>query len=261
MQKQVRSLFFARIAIIVLVVQLMGILGNAGCTQQSLLPACNLKTGRRSVCSEHMPQTLRVSAVVSDNHPAMQARAQGTEIMITGAKCGRHAGPSADAGLHLQSFRAINGLRATVTIPRVFQAFPGIINGGIVNTLFDCHGNWSAALALMDKAALPRPPFTLSSSLQVPSSPCSNNPNDIDYAGFQWHTLQSVLQVNYHEPTPPATELYLESKVVAIEDHKSTGADKVTVALELFQALPENRRRLLASGRGVFNKKGALRAM
>ena len=49
--------------------------------------------------------------------------------------------------------------------------------------------------------------------------------------------------------------------MVAIEDHKSTGADKVTVALELFQALPENRRRLLASGRGVFNKKGALRAM
>ena len=181
--------------------------------------------------------------------------------MIAGTKCRRHAGPSADAGLHLKSFRAINGLRATVTIPRVFQAFPGIINGGIVNTLFDCHGNWSAALALMDKAALPRPPFTLSSSLQVPWSPCSNNfmiQILLDSNGTQ---LQSLPQVNYHEPTPPATELLLESKVVAIEDHKSTGADKVTVALELFQALPENRRRLLASGRGVFNKKGALRAM
>ena len=152
---------------VVQVVQLMGASCSAGCTQQSLLPAWNLKTGRRSVCSEHMPQTPHVSAVVSDHPPAMQACAQGTEMMIAGAKCGRHAGPSADAGLHLQSFRAINGLRATVTIPRVFQAFPGIVNGGIVNTLFDCHGNWSAALALMDKAALPRPPFTLSSSLQV----------------------------------------------------------------------------------------------
>jgi len=29
------------------------------------------------------------------------------------------------------------------------QAFPGMINGGIIGTLLDCHGNWTAALAIM----------------------------------------------------------------------------------------------------------------
>ena len=76
-------------------------------------------------------------------------------------------GPSANTGLKLESFRAEDGLWATVRFPQQFQAFPGIINGGIVSVALDCHGNWSAAIALMDKAALPRPPFTLSASLQV----------------------------------------------------------------------------------------------
>ena len=44
---------------------------------------------------------------------------------------------------------------------------PGIINGGIVSSLFDCHGNWTAAIALMDKAKLPRPPLTLTAELLV----------------------------------------------------------------------------------------------
>jgi len=29
------------------------------------------------------------------------------------------------------------------------QAFPGVINGGILGTLLDCHSNWCAATALM----------------------------------------------------------------------------------------------------------------
>jgi hypothetical protein len=47
------------------------------------------------------------------------------------------------------------------------QAFPGIINGGVIGALFDCHGNWTAAIALMDRAGLPRPPLTLTSELLV----------------------------------------------------------------------------------------------
>ena len=77
------------------------------------------------------------------------------------------SGPTSENGLQIQSYRGKNGLVARVSFPKKFQAFPGIINGGIVNTAFDCHGNWTAAIALMDKALLPRPPFTLSSGLQV----------------------------------------------------------------------------------------------
>ena len=45
--------------------------------------------------------------------------------------------------------------------------FPGIINGGIVSAIFDCHGNWTAAIALMDKACLPKPPLTLTFEMLV----------------------------------------------------------------------------------------------
>lgn len=67
--------------------------------------------------------------------------------------------------------------------------------------------------------------------------------------------------MDYHEPTPPDVELRLESRVVSIQDHRSTGSDKVTVELSLWQPQPDDRRRLLASGRGIFAKKGALRAL
>jgi acyl-coenzyme A thioesterase PaaI-like protein len=30
------------------------------------------------------------------------------------------------------------------------QAFPGVLNGGILGTLLDCHSNWCAAMTLME---------------------------------------------------------------------------------------------------------------
>lgn len=80
------------------------------------------------------------------------------------------AGQSSETGLRLQSFRTQNGLKSNVTFPRSFQAFPGIINGGLVSTVFDCQGNWTSAIALMDASQLPKPPFTLSSTIQVTQS-------------------------------------------------------------------------------------------
>jgi len=142
-------------------------------------------------------------------------------------------GQAAESGLHLQSFRGEGGLQADLTIPKQFQAFPGIVNGGIVNVAFDCHGNWTAAIALMDKAALPKPPFTLSSSLQV----------------------------QYHDVTPPETPLKLESKVVSIVENERTGNHKVTVDLSLAALLPDDVKKVLVSGRGVFIKRGASRSL
>ena len=81
--------------------------------------------------------------------------------------CIGSAGPAAEDGLHLKSFRVDNGLSATVCLDKKYQAFPGIINGGIISALFDCHGNWTAAIALMDRAKLPRPPLTLTAELLV----------------------------------------------------------------------------------------------
>lgn len=82
-------------------------------------------------------------------------------------------GQSSETGLRLQSFRTQNGLRADVIFPKKFQAFPGIVNGGLVSTVFDCQGNWTSAIALMDASQLPKPPFTLSSTIQVSLLNCS----------------------------------------------------------------------------------------
>jgi hypothetical protein len=43
----------------------------------------------------------------------------------------------------------------------------GILNGGVLSTLLDCHGNWTAAVALMDRSCLPKPPLTLTASMLV----------------------------------------------------------------------------------------------
>lgn len=67
--------------------------------------------------------------------------------------------------------------------------------------------------------------------------------------------------MQYHEPTPPEADLLIESKVVSVEAQKQTGADKVTVDLAMYQLQEQDRRRVLVTGRGVFMKKGALRAM
>lgn len=47
------------------------------------------------------------------------------------------------------------------------QAFPGMINGGIIGALMDCHGNWTAAVALMDAAGDDEPPCTVTATYSI----------------------------------------------------------------------------------------------
>jgi acyl-coenzyme A thioesterase PaaI-like protein len=46
-------------------------------------------------------------------------------------------------------------------------AFPGVLNGGIIGVLFDCHSNWTAAWHLMRQAGEPQPPCTVTSEFHV----------------------------------------------------------------------------------------------
>jgi hypothetical protein len=69
--------------------------------------------------------------------------------------------------MHLRSFRAEEGVVAEVTIPERFSCFPGTVAGGPIATLLECHGNWAAAVRLMDESCLPRPPLTVTYSLQL----------------------------------------------------------------------------------------------
>lgn len=47
------------------------------------------------------------------------------------------------------------------------QAFPGVVNGGILGTLLDCHSNWCAATALMKSHGWDRPQCTVTADFHV----------------------------------------------------------------------------------------------
>lgn len=47
------------------------------------------------------------------------------------------------------------------------QAFPLMLNGGIIGTLLDCHGNWTAAWHLMQLSGLDHPPCTVTADYAV----------------------------------------------------------------------------------------------
>ena len=76
-------------------------------------------------------------------------------------------GPANEKGLQIDSHRCSEGLELRFTPSPEHQAFPGIINGGIIGSLLDCHGNWAAAIALMDSAGLNEPPCTVTATYSV----------------------------------------------------------------------------------------------
>jgi acyl-coenzyme A thioesterase PaaI-like protein len=47
------------------------------------------------------------------------------------------------------------------------EAFPGMLNGGIIGALLDCHSNWTAAYHLMKKAGLDHPPCTVTADYAI----------------------------------------------------------------------------------------------
>jgi acyl-coenzyme A thioesterase PaaI-like protein len=47
------------------------------------------------------------------------------------------------------------------------EAFTGVLSGGIIGTLLDCHSNWTAAWHLMRKAGQATPPCTVTADYHV----------------------------------------------------------------------------------------------
>lgn len=46
-------------------------------------------------------------------------------------------------------------------------SYAGFLSGGIISTLLDCHGNWTAAYALMKERGLDSPPGTVTAQISV----------------------------------------------------------------------------------------------
>src|SRR6478735_10235028 len=76
-------------------------------------------------------------------------------------------GPDNAAGLQLRSFPLGAEVIARWQPADRHQAFPGMLNGGIIGTLLDCHSNWTAAWHLMQQGALDQPPCTVTADYAV----------------------------------------------------------------------------------------------
>src|SRR5207249_9455376 len=70
---------------------------------------------------------------------------------------------SSDLGLRIRSFPKGEEVVAEWMPQPKYEAFPGVLNGGIIGTLLDCHCNWMAAWHLMNKAGADHPPCTVTS--------------------------------------------------------------------------------------------------
>ncbi|MGB1435393.1 MAG: PaaI family thioesterase [Candidatus Thalassarchaeaceae archaeon] len=122
-------------------------------------------------------------------------------------------GPANEKGLKIKSYRNNEGLEMEFETSEEHQAFPGIINGGIIGTLLDCHGNWVAAIALMDEEGGENPPCTVTASYSI----------------------------NLRRPTPANSKLNIKGKVIEIK------GKMVKVELEM-----KVEEKICATGEGTF---------
>jgi acyl-coenzyme A thioesterase PaaI-like protein len=76
-------------------------------------------------------------------------------------------GPANDQGLRIRSFPEGDGLVAEWTPKPHHEAFPGVLNGGIVGALLDCHSNWTAAWHLMRAQNAETPPCTVTAEYAI----------------------------------------------------------------------------------------------
>lgn len=76
-------------------------------------------------------------------------------------------GPSNPKGLRIRSFEQGDALVATWTPEAHHEAFPGVVNGGIIGSLLDCHCNWAAAVQLMKAQGASSPPCTVTADYAI----------------------------------------------------------------------------------------------
>jgi uncharacterized protein (TIGR00369 family) len=105
-------------------------------------------------------------------------------------------GPANELGLRIRSFRDADGsVVATWHARPEHEAFDGFVNGGILGTLIDCHSNWTAVSALLQR----------------------------DCGDVAPSSVTADLSIRFRRPTPSDRPLHLVGRVVDL------AFDRVTV--------------------------------
>lgn len=129
-------------------------------------------------------------------------------------------GAANSQGLRIRSFPSNDGALVCTWSPQQHhEAFDGMLNGGIVGALLDCHSNWAACMHLMEIKGLDAPPCTVTAEFHV----------------------------KLKRPTPTTTgPLHLTARVV------ESNADSATVEATLAATMPDGQVKVTSTCRGVF---------
>jgi acyl-coenzyme A thioesterase PaaI-like protein len=76
-------------------------------------------------------------------------------------------GPANPEGLHIRSFADGDDVVADWTPAPHHEAFPGVLNGGIIGTLLDCHSNWTATNDLMHRRGTDKAPAMVTADYAI----------------------------------------------------------------------------------------------
>jgi len=76
-------------------------------------------------------------------------------------------GPANGRGLRIKSFVEGDQVVAEWQAEPHHEAFDGVINGGIIGTLFDCHSNWAGIAAMMKATGKESAASTVTASLTI----------------------------------------------------------------------------------------------
>ncbi len=129
-------------------------------------------------------------------------------------------GPQNLKGLRIKSFSTDSGeVVAEFMAEPHHEAFPGMVNGGIIGALLDCHSNWTAAYHLM------------LASGQTEAPPC---------------TVTGDFHVKLRAPTPSNQKIKLKAKPVEIQ------ADRAKIEAQLFTVNSDGTEKLTATCSGTF---------
>jgi acyl-coenzyme A thioesterase PaaI-like protein len=103
-------------------------------------------------------------------------------------------GPANEQGLRIRSFEEGDALVCDWTPQPHHLAFEGVVNGGIIGSLLDCHSNWTAAVHFLKKRGV----------TEVPP------------------TVTSYFHVTLKRPTPMGVPLHLRAQVVESTEDRAT---------------------------------------
>ena len=76
-------------------------------------------------------------------------------------------GPANPHGLHIRSLAKGDEVVAEWKPEKRYEAFPGVLNGGIIGALLDCHCNWTAAYHLMKQTGANGVPCTVTAEYSI----------------------------------------------------------------------------------------------